>query len=47
MGQMGELSVMGLKCDIQKFTRDNGFMLWKVKMQAVLIQQKRTQALNG
>jgi len=38
---------MGLKWDIEKFTRDNDFGLWKVKMEAVLIQQKCEKALKG
>jgi len=38
---------MGSKWDIEKFTRDNDFGLWKVKMEAVLIQQKYDKALKG
>jgi len=38
---------MGLKWDIEKFTGDNDFGLWKVKMQAVLIQQKCEKTLKG
>jgi len=38
---------MGSKWDIEKFTRDNDFGLWKVKMEAVLIQQKCEKALKG
>jgi hypothetical protein len=38
---------MGLMWDIQKFTRDNDFGLWKVKMEAVLIHQKCEIALKG
>jgi len=38
---------MGLKWDIEKFTRDNNFRLWKVKMEAMLIQQKCEKALKG
>jgi len=38
---------MGLKWDIEKFTGDNNFGLWKVKMEAVLIQQKCGEALKG
>jgi len=37
---------MGSKWDIEKFTRDNDFGLWKVKMEAVLIQQKCEKALK-
>jgi len=38
---------MGSKWDIEKFTGDNDFGLWKVKMEAVLIQQKCEKTLNG
>jgi hypothetical protein len=38
---------MGSKWDIEKFTKDNDFGLWKVKMEAVLIQQKCEKALKG
>ncbi|KEH40324.1 hypothetical protein MTR_1g027280 [Medicago truncatula] len=37
---------MGSKWDTEKFTGSNDFVLWKVKMQAVLIQQKCVQALK-
>ena len=33
--------------DIEKFIGDNDVGLWKVKMKAVLIQQKCEKALNG
>jgi len=35
------------KWDIEKFTGDKDFGLWKVKMEAVLIQQKCEKALKG
>jgi len=38
---------MGSKWDIEKFTGSNDFGLWKVKMQAVFIQQKCEKALKG
>jgi len=38
---------MDSKWDIEKFTGDNDFGLWKVKMVAVLIQQKCEKALKG
>jgi len=38
---------MGSKWDIEKFTGDNDFGLWKVKMEVVLIQQKCENALTG
>ncbi|KEH25718.1 hypothetical protein MTR_6g033765 [Medicago truncatula] len=38
---------MGSKWDAEKFTRDNDFGLWKVKMEPVLIQQKCEKALKG
>jgi len=38
---------MGLKWDIEKFTEDNDFGLWKVKMEAVLIHQKCEKAFKG
>ncbi|KEH26186.1 hypothetical protein MTR_6g046055 [Medicago truncatula] len=38
---------MGSKWDIEKFTGLNDFGLWKVKMQAVWIQQKCEKALKG
>jgi hypothetical protein len=33
-------STMGLKGDIVRFTRSNDYGLWKVKMRAILIQNK-------
>jgi len=33
--------------DIEKFTRDIDFGLWKVNMEAVLIQQKCEKVLKG
>jgi len=38
---------MGSKWDIEKFTADNDFGLYKVKMQVMLIQQKCEKALKG
>ncbi|AES59955.1 transmembrane protein, putative [Medicago truncatula] len=38
---------MGSKWDIEKFTGDNDFGLWKVRMEAVLIQQKCEKTLKG
>jgi len=38
---------MGSKWDIEKFTGDNDFGLWKVKLEAVLIQQKCEKDLKG
>ena len=38
---------MGSMWDIEKFTGDNDFGLWKVKMEAVLIQQKCEKTLKG
>jgi len=38
---------MGSKWDIEKFIEDNDFGLWKVNMEAVLIQQKCEKALKG
>jgi len=38
---------MGSKWDVEKFIGDNNFGLWKVKMEAVLIQQKCEKALKG
>jgi len=38
---------MGSKWDIEKFTGDNDLGLWKVKMEAVLIQHKCERALKG
>jgi len=38
---------MDTKWDIKKFIIDNGFVLWKVKMQTILIQQRCTEALKG
>jgi len=38
---------MRSKWDIEKFTGDNDFGLWKVKMESVLIQQKCEKALKG
>jgi len=38
---------MGSKWDIEKFTRINDFGLWKIKMQAVLTQQKCVETLKG
>jgi hypothetical protein len=38
---------MSSKWDIEKFTGNNDFGLWKVKMQEVLTQQKCVEALKG
>jgi len=38
---------MDSKWNIEKFTEDKDFGLWKVKMEAVLIQQKCEKALKG
>ena len=38
---------MGSKWDIENFTGSNDFGLWKVKMRAILIQQKCVEALKG
>ena len=38
---------MSSKWNIEKFTGDNDFRLWKVKMEVVLIQQKCEKALKG
>jgi len=38
---------MGSNWDIEKFTGDNYFGLWKVKMEAVLIHQKCEKTLKG
>ncbi|CAJ2640159.1 unnamed protein product [Trifolium pratense] len=38
---------MGSKWDIEKFTGSNDFGLWKVKMRAILTQQKCDEALLG
>jgi len=38
---------MGSKWDIEKFTVNKDFGLWKVKIEAVLIQQKCEKALKG
>jgi hypothetical protein len=38
---------MGSKWNIEKFTGDNDFGLWKVKMEAMLIQQKCEKSLKG
>ncbi|MCI96402.1 CC-NBS-LRR resistance protein, partial [Trifolium medium] len=37
---------MGSKWDIEKFTGSNNFGLWKVKMRAVLTQNKCVEALK-
>jgi len=38
---------MDSRWDIEKFTRDNDFGLWKVKIEAVLIHRKCEKALKG
>ncbi|KAK2442835.1 alpha carbonic anhydrase [Trifolium repens] len=38
---------MGSKFDIEKFTGNNDFGLWKVKMRAVLVHNKCVEALKG
>ncbi|GAU37497.1 hypothetical protein TSUD_275490 [Trifolium subterraneum] len=40
-------SIMGSKWDIEKFTGSNDFGLWKVKVRAILTQQKCDEALKG
>ncbi|CAJ2653064.1 unnamed protein product [Trifolium pratense] len=42
-----ELSIMGSKWEIEKFTGKNDFGLWKVKVRAILTQQKCVEALLG
>jgi len=37
---------MGSKWDIEKFTGSNNFGLWKVKMRAIIIEQKCVEALK-
>jgi hypothetical protein len=37
----------GFEGDIEKFTESNNYGLWKVKMRAVLIQNKCVEALKG
>ena len=37
---------MGSKWDIDKFTGDNDIGLWKLNMEAILIQQKSEKALK-
>ncbi|PNY02066.1 glutamate receptor [Trifolium pratense] len=41
------LSTMGSKWEIEKFTGNNDFGLWKVKVRAILTQQKCAEALLG
>lgn len=38
---------MTTKFDIEKFTGSNDFGLWKIKMEAILIQQGCDEALKG
>ncbi|MCI81189.1 glutamate receptor 3.6, partial [Trifolium medium] len=38
---------MGSKWEIEKFTGSNDFSLWKVKLRAILTQQKCAEALLG
>jgi hypothetical protein len=38
---------MSSKWEIEKFTGDNDFGLWKVKMEAMLIHRKCEKALKG
>lgn len=38
---------MGSKFHVEKFSRDNDFGLWRVKMRAMLVQQGLTDALRG
>lgn len=35
-----QVSIMGSKWDINDFSRDNNFGLWKRNMQAILTQQR-------
>ncbi|MCI74704.1 glutamate receptor 3.6, partial [Trifolium medium] len=42
-----ELSTMGSKWEIEKFTGSNDFGLWKVKIREILVQQKWVEALKG
>ena len=35
------------KYDIDKFSRENDFDLWKIKMEAILIQQGCAEAIKG
>ena len=45
--QIIQVSTMGTKWDIEKFSGNNDFGLWKVKMEAILIQQKCVEVLKG
>lgn len=50
MGQNGcflQVSTRGSKKKIENLQRDNDFGLWKVKMQAVLTQDKSIETLVG
>lgn len=38
---------MGNKLDIENFSKDNCFALWKVKIQSSVTQKKCIQVLNG
>ena len=38
---------MAMKFDIEKFSSSNDFGLWKIKMEAILIQQGCDEALKG
>jgi len=40
------VSTMCTKWDIEKFSNNNDIELWKVKLKAILIQQKCLKALN-
>ena len=40
------VNTMG-RWEIEKFSRNNDFELWKVKMQAILIQEKCIDALKS
>ncbi|WVZ02051.1 hypothetical protein V8G54_022857 [Vigna mungo] len=46
-GFKNSLGVMATKFDVEKFNGANDFGLWKIKMEAILIQQGCVEALKG
>ena len=45
---MSSIQEMGsAKYEVEKFTRQNDFGLWRMKMRALLVQQGLVEALDG
>lgn len=46
-GSRSASAMSSAKFDIDKFTNDNDFNLWRIKMNALLVHQRLEEALGG